>query len=304
MNASILNDTTTSSQVQLWEWFIRITLLIPMNVLYCIIIYVISKKSTDFNNSYFTLIKALAITNFLEILYDMHLFVYRLVGVYYLGEIFGKYFRLIALIYAWYTNMILHFFIGINRFCAVVCFQNYKQLFSKMITVAAVVISNTYGLLCTMPWVYYCGVTIKSKPNYNPAEYLLNCHPSVEFVYKTLDVCVGFTIFATVLFCYIVAGSISVQRLKFFVGSKASYIREIKMMGQGIFLLLFLGIVLLVYYAPLPGMRVNAELFQTFYCSINAIVYLMFDKKLRKHVRQLFICDPKRSNQVMPNGPT
>lgn len=304
MSVSIINNDTSLpffTNVAPWEWFFRFAVLIPLNVLYGITVYVINKKSVLFSSSYFTLIKALAVTDFLEIIYDLHLFVNHWFDVYYLGEVCGKYFRLLALIFAWYTNILLHFFIGVNRFCAVVYFQKYKELFSKKVSISVIVISNVYGLFCSIPWVYYCGLTLTSKPNYNPAEYLLICHPSVEYIYYLLDVGVGFAVFTTVLLSYIAAAIVSVIRLKSFVGSKSAYVREIKMMGQGVILILILGIVLIVYYVPIQGLRINAELVQTFYSSINAIVYLLFDDKLRKHVNRFIRCG-KKSNQVMPNN--
>lgn len=281
----IRNDTLSLvCPISTFYWIIQ-TVICPISyILYIMVLYTIFRYR-EFTNTYYTLVLALGVADMITNIYVVHAFICCLFGYNYLG-IFAD--RIITFLFAstgWYFGIYLNLFISLNRFVAIVFFVRYKQLWTNFRTKIFIFICLVMGLLTASPYTLL--TTIYSVPgkttSFQGSEKLAEIMTTFDFISSTGPAVIFLILYTTsVVF--------SVVRMRNFVGVKSKYVREIKMMIQGILIGAMIIIVDILSHTPAIG-EMSWVLPTVLMTGLNPIIYIALDSRIRD---RLFKSDAAR----------
>lgn len=264
MNSSVFNETTVQCEISTTYWIFQIIVYPTLLILYCIVVYILCKyRTTDFKNSYFTLILALAFGDMISFV----MFTYDFFDCYYQNNFEGVLAAVVDALYysfGWWNIIFLNIAVSLNRFTAIVYFSRYRQVWTEprtKLVVALCVILSLIPATSHMLIVYG--------------------FPAYVYVEKMTDIVFSCGITVIILLAiYFPSAVLSVVRMKKLVGVKVKYNREIKMLIQGIFIVTMLIIVDISYWLDIE--RETNDMLFLLSSGLNPIIYLALDSRLRR----------------------
>lgn len=269
MNVS--NNTTIAVTSNTWttysitaEWYVVIVIASLLLAAYIVVFVAILAHSSDFKNSYYTLIQALALADF----YSLYFVIYRAAfGKTYSGTTMDRVFIFLYQSFAWHNGLHLNVAIGFNRFCAIAFYVQYKEKFT-------VLVSRILALVCLLS-----AMAMSTYQFFVPAN--LN---------TTTDLIIGNTLISIVIFTCIVSTTICfINVRKCSEMTKVSYVREMKMLCQGTIVSALLFGVEIMYWFPVTELLLKIAVMLA--TGLNPIIYLTLDKKLRGRCLKLMKLD-------------
>lgn len=278
MRGDLSTSTTT------YETVIMLTLFPFLFSLYVFTVCVIVKNPKDFRNSYYTLILGLAASDFAMLLYTIYSFIYDIVGFAYLGRsVDAALSFLLYYVLGWYSTQIYTVLLASNRFFAIVLFLIYKKYFSVKLSLIWIscCISVCFTLWCSM-LVY---VQFLYLPRFKVAHFfpytISGAYTKEWNMVVKLDECLSYAVACYVMALYSFCLLYSFFKASTFQSaSRASYLKEIKILFQGFTIGVMLCLLSFMHwmYPPASLNRIVTWL----YCALNPIVYLSFDGTLRQ----------------------
>lgn len=255
---NVTNNITYSATYTITaEWAAVASVTILLLLLYLFILVVILRDPSDFNSSYYTLVVALALSDFCSLLFV----IYRaLLGKTYYGLPIDNTLVIIYQACGWYYGLYLNISVALNRFFAVTFFTKYKTIFT-------IVRARILSVVCFIIAVLHHG-----------SKYVFpNAVPYVA------DLAFGNTVISLVLVSYLAAAIYCMVNLNHISGSsKIPYIREIKMLVQGTLISTLLFIVQIMYWFPITDLILKIVLMLA--TGLNPVIYLVMDDNLRQKV--------------------
>lgn len=267
-----------------YETVIMLTVFPFLFLLYLLIVFIIFKNPNQFRNSYYTLVVGLAVSDFAMLLYTIYAFIYDVVGFPYFGRVVDATFSFVLyFVLGWYSTQIYSVLLATNRFFAIVFFLLYKKTFSVKISLIWIIfcILLSFSLACPM-WLY---VQFLYIPKYKVGIFYPYTFSGLfTGEYYTLRKCDEY--FSYIVACYIMALYIfcvlySMVKVKSFQSSsRSSYVKEMKMLFQGLTIgILLCSLSFMHWFTPPATLnRMGTWL----YCALNPVIYLVFDGTLRK----------------------
>lgn len=255
-----------------------------LTILYCIVMYLIYKHSQDFSNPYYTLIKALAVADFIINIY-MCIFSH-ITAQFWVSHTVGVAVSLFGVGYSYYASFILNVFIAVNRFFAVVFFAKFKIMMTKNLYYVFVFLSFFIAVGFATPFYVQCIMEAEIGSRFS-------------FYNTGFDMCLGaaheialrgpkfsLTLVSLTALLYFITAAVLFKRRK--SGSSmlsASYVKDIKLMFQGVILFVLICLILLSGYVTLSDWYILTCL----YVTVNPILYLLCDTTLRNYfVKQFY----------------
>lgn len=285
-------NSSTTFQQELWEYCFRLVVVPILSILYCIVLYVIWKYPADFKNSYFTFVLALGASDILKIIFVVRNFILDLIGYNFFPESIENLLLFFENSFGSLLSALLNLFISVNRFCAIVFFKDYQTLF----TIKKAKIIILFGMIFGPP---FCWINFTCTAFYDPTVqntvYRYCRQSTVKFYYLFLSV-FSSILCISVLIIYAVALCFAYKRFKSTSASRIVFVREFKMLLHGVFLVVLM-ICIPVLAAFESTRTVGAAIFHI-YISLNPVIYIIMDSKVRKHVRKL-LC-PCQTNEISP----
>lgn len=226
--------------------------------------------------------------------YLLHGFICCILEKNYLGikvDIFMTYFYNSI---GWYGALFSNLSISINRFSAIAFITKYKSIWTTRRVRFIVLFCLIVGLLTELPVILLA-----------PEAYIVEDKLSTAIAGTTEDKqaittfnliwSIGFIII--VMINYIITVCLSVIKRKSFINKKSKYIRDLKLLIQGIIVGIMLVIAEVAYYFPIFG---DLSFFITSLLSagLNPVIYFIIDSNLRKRVKGFFMVLKKNSNVV------
>lgn len=261
-NNTVLNVTSSTpiSYSITIEWYLVAIIASLLLAAYILVFAVILANPSEFKNSYYTLIQALALADF----YSLYFVIYRAVfGKTYYGSTIDKVFIFLYQSFAWHNGLHLNVAIGFNRFCAIAFFVQYQKYFT-------VLMARILALICLIS-----AMAISTYQFFVPAG--LN---------TITDLIIGNTLISIVIFTCIVSTSICFITVhKCNDMTKVSYVREMKMLFQGTIVSALLFVVEIMYWFPITELLLKIAVMLA--TGMNPIIYIVLDKKLRDCCIQL-----------------
>lgn len=263
-------DTTWNCQYSLLYWITQ-TLFFPILIaLYVIILVIIYKyKSSDFQNSYFILITGLGMAD----LISLTIFLYDFIWCFCDNTKLVTVDKITKFLYGgigWYCSIYLNVFIALNRFVAIAFYSYYKRIWTRIRTKIIVTFCFISGLITNT-----IAVVLK--------KYAVVPEESLRIFDMTLSCGLAIVIVLT----YIISVGTSIVRMKSFIGAKGKYIREVKMLIQGIYLAVMLIFADVTFWFPFSDTQM-LEITLILSAGSNPIIYLALDARLRLRFGQLW----------------
>lgn len=129
-------------------WYIIAFIAFAFLLIYIFVFVIITVYPSDFKNPYYTLVQALALSDF----YSLFFIIYGALFQYMIsGSTLNRIFLFIYQWFGWSNSVHLHFCIGVNRFCAIVFFAKYKHKFTVTKSLRLAVACILAGIISICP---------------------------------------------------------------------------------------------------------------------------------------------------------
>lgn len=256
---------------------------------YCCILYLILSTPSKFRNSYYTLIVGLGISDLSALLYMLYGFVYDFVQVAYLSSTVDK---ILSMYLYWvcmqFSTQIYSAFIATNRFCAVTFLTKYKTVFTVKLSLILIGVNMFVSFLIVIPIQAVFGLRYQSIYKFAGVDFFnlpVSLYPELLKLHVFLQF---FPAFLSSYSCilYIFSVIYSLRKYKTLPTSQKSYVKEMKLMFQGVLIAVVTIATVSIHFVNPPALLNRMTDFV--YCSLNPFFYLMMDSSLRKVAKKKF----------------
>lgn len=277
------NNTTliTVCEISTLYWIIQTVIYPILFSAYILVLYVIIKFRSEFKNSYFTLVVALGVADIITLLYMLHGFICCLLNSNYLGINFDLALTYVYDSIGWYTAFYLNIFLSLNRLIAIAMYSRYKQIWTNNRTIAVVIFCYILGFITNIPYLVLTRLMFSLEDKRDMPTVEIN---SEAFEY--FDLISGCSEGVFIFIVYLLSMVLSVIRIQKLSGIRKQYMREVKMLIQGMIIAAGLIFLEIMYYFPCLG-DMSFVIPAIMATGFNPIIYITLDYKLRAKVFSL-----------------
>lgn len=294
-----MENITSLTDSILVKRFLIIPFYSVMSLLYIFVFILYLRNSKELSNSYYAILKGLAVADIVQMLTTIYNTIYANLGspsitncLYcHWFDYFVVSFKNICVC----SDYALHLNIMANRLVAIMMFNSYKRIFTKRRTIYLNIVCYLFGFAAFGPTLFLKLYHFQPYKKFWPLDEMYSWTDADLIISSFTAIILTLSSLFACIYSWI--------KLKKNIANRSSYKMEIKMLIQSVLMSLILVVGELISYVPVNGEGVPplaGDLIYFMFNAANPVIVLTMDKTVRQLFRKqlAYIIPHRRANIV------